>query len=118
MILSFRSRPRRTFAPARANDNPFPPGRGENSTGSGGVAAAAARVGAPCAHQAEFEVGELEAARSIVRAHPFATIVAADLCATRMPCERARVLAGLDAPGPCANAPLAAAMRAFRPAGR
>lgn len=34
----------------------------------------------------EFELGELEAARSIVRAHPFATIVGADLCATHMPC--------------------------------
>ena len=34
----------------------------------------------------EFELDELEAARSIVRAHPFATIVGADLCATHMPC--------------------------------
>ena len=32
--------------------------------------------------------------------------------------ERSRVLAGLEAPGPYANAPLAAAMRALRPAGR
>ena len=32
--------------------------------------------------------------------------------------ERSRVLAGLDGPGPYANAPLAAAMRAFRSAGR
>ena len=33
-----------------------------------------------------FELDELEAARAIVRAHPFATIVGADLCATHMPC--------------------------------
>jgi len=32
--------------------------------------------------------------------------------------ERARVLAGLESPGPYANAALAAAMRAFRPAAR
>ncbi len=33
-----------------------------------------------------FRVDELEVARSLVRAHPFATIVAADLRATHMPC--------------------------------
>jgi transcriptional regulator len=33
-----------------------------------------------------FEIRELEAARSIVRAHPFATLVTADLRATHMPC--------------------------------
>ena len=34
----------------------------------------------------EFDLDELEAAREIVRAHPFATIVGPDLCATHMPC--------------------------------
>ncbi len=33
-----------------------------------------------------FELASLESARSIVRAHPFATIVTADLRATHMPC--------------------------------
>jgi transcriptional regulator len=33
----------------------------------------------------EFDVGDLEVARAIVRAHPFATIVTADLHATHMP---------------------------------
>src|SRR5215218_1190008 len=33
-----------------------------------------------------FAVGSVEAARSIVRAHPFATIVTRDLQATHMPC--------------------------------
>jgi transcriptional regulator len=34
----------------------------------------------------EFELQDIEAARSLVRAHPFATIVTADLRATHMPC--------------------------------
>jgi transcriptional regulator len=34
----------------------------------------------------EFTVGDVEAARSIVRAHPFATLVSPDLRVTRMPC--------------------------------
>lgn len=34
----------------------------------------------------DFRLGELEAARAIVRAHPFATIAGADLRATHMPC--------------------------------
>src|SRR3954466_3491309 len=33
-----------------------------------------------------FEVADLEAARTLVRAHPFATIVTRDLRATHMPC--------------------------------
>ena len=33
-----------------------------------------------------FALDELETARAIVRAHPFATIVGADLRATHMPC--------------------------------
>lgn len=33
-----------------------------------------------------FQLGDVESARSIVRAHPFATIVTADLRATHMPC--------------------------------
>jgi transcriptional regulator len=33
-----------------------------------------------------FELGDVRTARAIVRAHPFATIVGADLCATHMPC--------------------------------
>jgi transcriptional regulator len=33
-----------------------------------------------------FELGDVDAARSIVREHPFATIVTADLRATHMPC--------------------------------
>lgn len=34
----------------------------------------------------EFDLGSVEAAQAIVRAHPFATIVTADLLATHMPC--------------------------------
>ena len=34
----------------------------------------------------EFDLGSVEAAQAIVRAHPFATIVTADLRATHMPC--------------------------------
>jgi transcriptional regulator len=34
----------------------------------------------------EFAVGEVDVARSIVRAHPFAAIVTPDLLATHMPC--------------------------------
>ena len=34
----------------------------------------------------EFDLGDVRAARAIVRAHPFATIVTADLRATHMPC--------------------------------
>jgi transcriptional regulator len=44
----------------------------------------------------QFAVGDLEVARSIVRAHPFATIVTAGLRATHMPClvdERSEGLA-------------------------
>jgi transcriptional regulator len=33
-----------------------------------------------------FELGEVEAARAIARAHPFATILTSDLRATHMPC--------------------------------
>jgi len=36
--------------------------------------------------QDAFRLHEVEAARAIVRAHPFATIVTADLTATHMPC--------------------------------
>src|SRR3954451_12633228 len=36
--------------------------------------------------KAAFELEGVEAARSVVRAHPFATIVTADLRATHMPC--------------------------------
>ena len=122
----------------------------------------------------EYRLDDVRTARSLVRAHPFATIVSADLRATHMPClveeaadglvllghvaradpvsrslagplllifhgphgyvsgswlvaeswhaeaklwqdkpedEQARVLAGFEAPGPYANAPLARAMR-------
>jgi transcriptional regulator len=34
----------------------------------------------------EFEIGDLDVARSIVHAHPFATFVTGDLRATHMPC--------------------------------
>ena len=34
----------------------------------------------------DFSLDDVETARAIVRAHPFATIVGADLCATHMPC--------------------------------
>jgi predicted FMN-binding regulatory protein PaiB len=34
----------------------------------------------------EFDLEDIETARTIVRAHPFATIVTADLRATHMPC--------------------------------
>lgn len=47
----------------------------------------------------EFAVGDLEVARSIVKAHPFATIVTAGLRATHMPClidERSEGLAILS----------------------
>jgi transcriptional regulator len=36
--------------------------------------------------QEAFAIGDVETARSIVRAHPFATLVTADLHATHMPC--------------------------------
>ena len=34
----------------------------------------------------DFQIDDAETARAIVRAHPFVTIVGADLCATHMPC--------------------------------
>jgi transcriptional regulator len=34
----------------------------------------------------EFQVGDLDAARELVRAHPLATLVSPALCSTRMPC--------------------------------
>ena len=61
----------------------------------------------------EFELDELEAARSIVRAHPFATIVGADLCATHMPCLLDEDAAGLALLGHVARAdPASAALHA------
>jgi transcriptional regulator len=42
----------------------------------------------------EFAIGDVDVARQIVRAHPFATIVTADLRATHMPC-----LVDEEAPG-------------------
>ena len=36
--------------------------------------------------KSEFAIHDVEVARSIVRAHPFAILVAADLRATHMPC--------------------------------
>jgi transcriptional regulator len=36
--------------------------------------------------KSEFLIGDVEVARSLVRAHPFATLVSADLRATHMPC--------------------------------
>jgi predicted FMN-binding regulatory protein PaiB len=35
--------------------------------------------------KSEFLIGDVEVARSLVRAHPFATLVSADLRATHMP---------------------------------
>jgi transcriptional regulator len=58
----------------------------------------------------EFELDELEAARSIVRAHPFATIVGADLCATHMPCLVDEDAEGLVLLGHVAKADPASAM--------
>jgi transcriptional regulator len=44
----------------------------------------------------EFEIGDLEVARSIVRAHPFATFVIGDLRATHMPCLLEEEASGLS----------------------
>ena len=44
----------------------------------------------------EFVIGDLEVARSIVRAHPFATIVTANLRATHMPCLVNEASEGLE----------------------
>lgn len=60
----------------------------------------------------EFAIADLELARSVVRAHPFATLVTADLRATHMPClvdEEAKGLAVLGHVA-CAD-PVAAALR-------
>jgi len=43
----------------------------------------------------EYALGELERVKSIVRAHPFATLVTADLRATHMPCLVDEASAGL-----------------------
>lgn len=63
-----------------------PPKQGGNDVRLGG--ANACRAGYPGAvHiQDAFELEQVQTARSIVRAHPFATIVGADLRATHMPC--------------------------------
>ena len=34
----------------------------------------------------EFRIDDIDTARSIIREHPFATLVTGDLCATHMPC--------------------------------
>jgi len=59
----------------------------------------------------EFAVGDVEAAKALVRAHPFATIVAPDLRATRMPCLVDEDADGLAVLGHVARAdPLAGAV--------
>jgi len=55
-----------------------------------------------------FELGEVEVARSIIRAHPFATLVTADLHATHMPCLVDEDAAGLAILGHVARADPAA----------
>jgi transcriptional regulator len=58
----------------------------------------------------DFAVGELRVAQSIVRAHPFATLVTADLAATHMPClvdeqsEGLAILGHVARADPVANA--------------
>ena len=51
-----------------------------------------------------FELGDVRTARAIVRAHPFATIVGADLCATHMPCLLDEAADGLGLLGHVARA--------------
>ena len=51
-----------------------------------------------------FELADVELARSIARAHPFATIVTADLRATHMPCLVAEDADGLEILGHVARA--------------
>src|SRR3954453_15797712 len=58
-----------------------------------------------------FELHELDAARALVRAHPFATIVTADLRATHMPCLLDETAEGLTILGHVACAdPVAGAL--------
>ena len=52
----------------------------------------------------EFALTELRAARAIIRAHPFATLVTADLRATHMPCLVDEEFAGLTVLGHVARA--------------
>ncbi len=52
----------------------------------------------------EYALAELEQAKSIVRAHPFATLVTADLRATHMPCLVDEESAGLAVLGHVARA--------------
>ena len=54
--------------------------------------------------KSEFRVADVEAARSIVRAHPFATIVSPDLRMTRMPCVVDDAAEGLAVLGHVARA--------------
>src|SRR4051812_27488138 len=59
----------------------------------------------------EFALADLEAARRIVREHPFATIVSADLRVTRMPCLLDEDHEGLAIVGHVAHGdPVAAAL--------
>lgn len=57
-----------------------------------------------------FRLDSIEAARSLVRAHPFATIVTRDLRATHMPClveehaERLSILGHVACPDPASRA--------------
>jgi transcriptional regulator len=59
----------------------------------------------------KFAIGDLEIVRSIIRAHPFATLVTADLRATHMPCLVEGDAQGLIVLGHVARAdPVAAAL--------
>jgi transcriptional regulator len=58
----------------------------------------------------EFVLGDVEDARAIVKAHPFATLVTADLRATHMPCLVDAEAAGLAILGHVARADPAAEM--------
>src|SRR5688500_5138793 len=61
--------------------------------------------------QQAFELSDVEPARAIARAHPFATIVTADLRATHMPCLVEDEAGGLVIVGHVARAdPVAAAL--------
>lgn len=59
--------------------------QGENGSASGGHSGRRGYAGDVHIEDA-FQIDSLDTARAIVRAHPFATIVGADLRATHMPC--------------------------------
>jgi transcriptional regulator len=85
--------------------------QGGGSRGSGGVAAGLGGYGGVVHIEEAFRLEELETARAIARAHPFATIVGPDLRATHMPCLVDEAADGLVLLGHVAKAdPMSAAL--------